>query len=59
MTILYHQFLFLIWLILCCGNLIFHKKKEIKMIKKQFFNEKQKQINAKKLSGNIKCHSLL
>ena len=40
----YQQFLFFDWLILCPGNLILHqKKKEMKMIKTEIYDEKRKQ----------------
>ena len=35
------------WLTFCCANLILYQKKEMKMIKKRFFDEKQN--NAKKI----------
>ena len=42
------------WLIFCCGNLIlYQKKKEIKMIKPQFFDEKQ-QKKAEKVYVSVK-----
>ena len=36
------------WLILCCGNLILHKKRNENHKKHKFYNEKQ-QKNAKKV----------